>query len=124
MTLTSCAITGRCVKHLLTHGANLNSRDALYGETALHKAVKTEMLCVVEFLVKAGADVNAQDHAGNTPAHTAATHTSDLHVWNVLMMSNGDPNIKNRNGETVMAAAQRAKNLEGVAVLKQNFPSW
>jgi hypothetical protein len=96
----------------------------LFGETALHKAVKKEMMSVLQVLVEAGANPNAADAMGNTALHAAATHSRDVHVWNVLLLAKGDPNIRNTLGETALSAAQRAKNLEGIAVIKQFYPSW
>lgn len=52
-------------------GANLNAQTSS-GRTALHIALKSERLEMVDALVDAGVDVNIVDNFGRTPLHEAA----------------------------------------------------
>lgn len=56
---------------LALRGANLNAQTSS-GRTALHIALKSEKLEMVDALVEAGADVNIVDNFGRTPLHEAA----------------------------------------------------
>jgi ankyrin repeat protein len=57
---------------LVAAGANVNSRDNLYGETPLHFTLDCCYAALgnhdmARFLLAHGADVNAEDFTGNTP---------------------------------------------------------
>jgi ankyrin repeat protein len=51
---------------VLNHGADVNTRDKRH-RTALHHAIKTHSLVVIEALIRHGADVNVSDFQGITP---------------------------------------------------------
>lgn len=52
---------------LLAHGADVNEKGGLFGETPLHTTARLNLLPVVKFLVDKGADLTAQDNRGLIP---------------------------------------------------------
>ena len=117
-------VADKIAKCLIMYQSDVNARDALFGDTPLHKAVKHEMLTMINILVKSRANVNSQDHMWETPLHIAAVGCRDIHIWNMLMRGGGDPRIRNRYGQTPVSKAQKAKNLEGLAVMRQFYPQF
>jgi ankyrin repeat protein len=71
--LHAAARTGQCsvISALLSHGANINARDA-DGRTALYWAVYAKDYNCTRDLVSQGADINATDTEGDTVLHVAA----------------------------------------------------
>ncbi|EAX88509.1 ankyrin repeat protein, putative [Trichomonas vaginalis G3] len=51
---------------LLSHGADVNAKNN-YGSTALHFAVYSNSLEIIETLISHGAKVNIQNDYGQTP---------------------------------------------------------
>ncbi len=47
---------------LLTAGADVNTRDGKYDQTALMQAVRDERIEAVKLLLAAGADIHARDN--------------------------------------------------------------
>ncbi|XP_064177056.1 nuclear factor NF-kappa-B p100 subunit-like isoform X1 [Anguilla rostrata] len=63
----------RCLRALVHGGAKINGVDLKSGSTALHFAVRENLLRVACLLVsELKADVNARTFGGNTPLHLAA----------------------------------------------------
>ncbi|XP_047106884.1 ankyrin repeat domain-containing protein 29-like [Schistocerca piceifrons] len=59
------------IKMLLRHGASVNMRNTINGQTPLHVAAQTGNQPIVELLVASGADTKVKDHHGRTPRDTA-----------------------------------------------------
>ena len=60
-----------CVSYLLAQPKiNINAKD-VWGQTALHKAVRKADLRVIKQLLVKGADQNAKDSQGKTPLDLA-----------------------------------------------------
>jgi ankyrin repeat protein len=88
---------------LLHYGANPYSRSSFSSKgTALHTAIYSTNLVIIETLLHRKMDPNDQDIDGNTPLHLV----SDLRLCNrisiltKLMEYHADVNIKNNRGET------------------------
>jgi ankyrin repeat protein len=67
--LMTAARTGKpeAVKLLISHGVDVNAKEATHGQTALMWAAAEGNLAVVEMLIKSGADVHATSKGGFTP---------------------------------------------------------
>jgi len=68
------------MKGLLAQGADIRTKDRIYGRTLLHLAVERNHRDMVELLIANGADVNAKDEVnGWTPLHQAAQRDNKDH---------------------------------------------
>ena len=101
-------------KKLLRRGAKVNLKDRrCFGEgggyTALHYAISSEHVSIVDILIEAGADVNAvtQDGTG-TPLMQAVSKKSKP-IVDLLLKAGADPNVVEKVvGQTALRiAAQR-----------------
>jgi len=110
---------------LIASGSSLDAVDNLFGETALHKAVKSNAIDNVFVLIKSRANVNMADSStGDTALHKAASLPSvDRAIWNALLAAKAKVDIQNLDGLTAMDKAQRAKNTLGVALLRA-YEQW
>ncbi|XP_061693521.1 nuclear factor NF-kappa-B p100 subunit isoform X10 [Syngnathoides biaculeatus] len=85
----------RCLRLLVESGAKVNARELKAGHTALHMAVRRNLLKVACTLVtELKADVNARTFGGNTPLHlAAAAHAHTL--CSVLLAAGADKYLEN-----------------------------
>ena len=74
-------------------GAQLNAKDGLLEETALHKALKHDMQENVLVLVSSGASVDVADAKGDTVLHTAARRCRRIVVWAALLKGKGSNSV-------------------------------
>jgi ankyrin repeat protein len=75
------------------------------GGTALHSAVGTCYLPIVQLLLAHDADVNAKDALGNSPLHLAVKNGSKELV-ELLLEHRADVNIRNFKGDTALHKAR------------------
>ncbi|XP_061545546.1 nuclear factor NF-kappa-B p100 subunit isoform X2 [Phycodurus eques] len=85
----------RCLRLLVASGAKVNAPELKGGHTALHMAVRQNLLKVACTLVtELKADVNARTFGGNTPLHLAAA--ADAHtLCSVLLAAGADKHMEN-----------------------------
>ncbi|XP_061645880.1 nuclear factor NF-kappa-B p100 subunit isoform X5 [Phyllopteryx taeniolatus] len=85
----------RCLRLLVESGAKVNAPELKGGHTALHMAVRQNLLKVACTLVtELKADVNARTFGGNTPLHlAAAAHAHTL--CSVLLAAGADKYMEN-----------------------------
>lgn len=89
--LTNDTVT---MKSLLAQGADVTTKDRIYGRTLLHLAVEKGHEDMVELLLINGADVNAKDEVnGWTPLHQAAQRDNKSMV-KLLIAKGANVNIK------------------------------
>lgn len=112
---------GNVLRELLRNKLNIeiNAVDAVAMETALHKALRHNMVENAHLLIRAGSDVNVASVTGETSMHCAAQRLTDLSVWNALMGAHGDVTARNASGWTVRRVAEESKNSVAKSVLAQ-----
>jgi len=74
------------------------------GISALHIAVKTRNLAMVDYLLDHGADVDIQDKNGYTPLHYAIS-SHHIKIVKALVMHDADVNLANNAGITPLQQA-------------------
>lgn len=77
------------IKIILRHRFNINSKDDIYGATALHHAVDSNNYITTAYLCHCGANVNAIDNAGRTASHIAAAK-GFIKILKILQTYNAD----------------------------------
>ena len=91
---------------LLQHGADVNARQAGYGNTPLHIAVEKGLdVRTLDKLLEHGAYVNASDSHGCTPLHGAVEEDRYEHAER-LLQAGADASIADVNGNTVGGIAK------------------
>jgi ankyrin repeat protein len=109
------------MKSLLAQGADVTTKDRIYGRTLLHLAVEKGHADMVELLLDNGADVNAKDEVnGWAPLHQAAQRDNKNMV--ILLIAKGaNVNIKDDvNNRTPLFFAVLWGNNDMVEVLLNN----
>ena len=96
--------------------ANINAFDRNQNSTALHKAVASGQLDVVDKLLTAGANVNVTNKLGNTPLHGAVIMSSSS-IADRLLAAGANINAVNKDGNTPLHIALRKKNISLVETL-------
>lgn len=79
------------LRMLLSHGANLNAREANGGQTPLMWAISERRSAVTEELARRGADVHARSNNGFTALMFAA-QLGDADSAGVLLSAGANPN--------------------------------
>lgn len=101
------------VKTLVEAGASLDARDAA-GNTALHWAIRKNLVDTTKFLLSQGANVEAKNIDGQTPLHEAAWMGSDIFSRLVTPFIESKSelkiniNIQDQTGKTPLHEATRA----------------
>lgn len=67
------------------------------GRSQLHRAIMSEDVDQVQFLLNAGATVDTRDHTGNTPLHWGVS-TGNSNVVKLILQFGADVNAKNNLG--------------------------
>ncbi len=99
---------------LLDHGADINRRDSMYGESALHWAVRKADITVMAFLLDHGADPTLPSCPnGDTPLHVLYSCDMDdscMEIAQLLVDRGADVNAMpsgHHSRETVLHIAAR-----------------
>lgn len=104
-------LTGKLCEELIRRGAKANSTDAaIYGETALHKAVKASVVDNVRALVASSADPNVPDVNGNTPLHRAAREVHHFDILHLLLSAGAKLSAVNKDNRTPVDVANHVGN--------------
>ncbi|MFO0990843.1 MAG: ankyrin repeat domain-containing protein [Hyphomicrobiales bacterium] len=78
---------------LVAAGADVNSKDSLFGKSPLHYATGYDAVHgtqeVVQFLIEHGADVNARDFAGITPLDYAKIYSPNNGLLHQILKAAG-----------------------------------
>ncbi|CAO2651335.1 Nn.00g096320.m01.CDS01 [Neocucurbitaria sp. VM-36] len=98
------------VTRLLSHGADVHSRDS-FRSTALHIAVKKDCPEIVEILLAHDADPDARDQLLRTPLILCADRAR-IDIAKVLLARGADKHARDCHGETVIYQAAKNGRLE------------
>lgn len=94
------------VRLLLDRGADPNQAARNPARvTALHAAVSSNQLHIVEWLLDAGADVNARQQAGYTPLMGAAANAR-VDILELLLARGADASMRTSDGKTAADLAR------------------
>src|SRR5579863_6465504 len=74
----------------LADGADVNARDDDGGDLALHHAINSGHLALVEFLIARGANVNAGNSWHRTPLHLASAN-GQTEIVQLLVKNGANP---------------------------------
>jgi len=105
-------------KLLLSKKCDVNLADELNGNTPVFLATTLNQVEVVKMLIGAGADVNTPDWDEKTPLHFAAVNGFG-EVALLLVKAKADVTVKDGAGLTPVEAADKVKEDEMVAFLKE-----
>jgi len=106
------------LKLLLSKGCDVNLADELNGNTPLFLATTLNKVDVVKMLMDGGAEVNTPDWDEKTPLHFAAVNGFG-EVALLLVKAKADLGAKDSAGLTAIEAADKVKEDEMVAFLKE-----
>lgn len=94
------------VKVLLKHGANVNSRDNLHGNTSLHEASWHGFSQTVSSLVEYKANADIKNCAGFAPLHLCCQNGHNQSCRE-LLLGGADADIQNNYGDTALHTSAR-----------------
>lgn len=115
-------LTGKLCEELLRRGAKINNCDTIYGETPLHKAVKTNVVDNVKTLITNSADANIQDFNGNTVLHRAAREVHHFDILHMLLIGGAKLSVTNKDNRTPTDVANGVKNNVARALFIAHLP--
>jgi ankyrin repeat protein len=99
----------------IADGADVNAAEP-NGTTALHWAVHSGDLALVDELIQAGADVNAMNDYGASPMSEAAV-LGDAAIVASLLDAGADPESPNADGQTALMVVARSSNVDTAKLL-------
>jgi ankyrin repeat protein len=97
-------------------GLDINTKDPIFGATALHNAASQGHLHVVDWLLSAGADVSVQDTYGSTPLIWAA-YQGQSKVVERLLSAQANINHINQAGATALVSGIQSGKMDVVKTL-------
>jgi ankyrin repeat protein len=100
---------------MIADGADVNEL-AVDGTTALHWAVYSKDIELVEMLLDEGADPNARNDYGASPMTVASEH-GNYDIMKALVAADGDIESANSEGQTLLMAVARTGNTETAELL-------
>lgn len=104
------------VRQLIRQGASIDVMNTA-GESALHLAVKSGNLWMVNYLVEEIlAPVNVRDSFGRTPLHWAA-HKGNAFMVESLIMAGADIEAEDEKGIRVITYAEREGHSDIIKLL-------
>ena len=104
------------VQRLIAKGADVNSKDKKYGNTALMWASYNGNVEIVQALIDKGADINANSNPGRT-ALMWASISGHKEVVQLLLAKGADVNSKDVDGNTALIHAADEGRTEIVQAL-------
>lgn len=110
--LSACAVSGRLkmARAILGHGSDVNARNPIGGETALHCAVRAGDLDMVVLLLSYRANVDLRTVEGNSALHVAARVNQSGACAQVLLDSGANIEAQDGDKKTPLATAIASSN--------------
>ena len=109
---------------LISNRANVNIKDQLKNETALHRAVAKRNTNVVRYLFdRTDADHAAHNHRGQAPLHLAVHMDGNGEAWFaeiIELLAKRDVNVKDSRGRTALHVAARIGCTESATYLLEH----
>lgn len=96
------------LEKLIGAGADVNIKEC-NGQTALHKALMTNTIEVVEYLLEKGADVNAVSNRKEYPILLALKRTPCLPFVKALVRHGANISVKDQNGLSTLELALESR---------------
>ena len=94
------------VRTLIAAGANIHAAATnAFKVQAIHAAVASRNLDIVQAVLEAGADPNAAQQQGFRPIHEAGSN-GNRDLAELLMRHGADPSLKNDAGKTALSLAR------------------
>ena len=92
---------------ILQKSADINAREWLYGDTALHIAINNESEIMVDKLLKhKDVDIHAMNDMRLTELHYACEWSNiPIHLFKLILEKTADINAKDYNGDTALHIA-------------------
>lgn len=103
----------------LDDGQDMNARDRLSGETALHVAARAGQGDVARLLLREGAIVDLPTTDGRTPLHYCAMSGQEA-AAGPLLRSGGSADVEDLNGDTPRDVAVKRGHKKVLAKFKQH----
>ncbi len=100
------------IKLLLSHGAEINLRDAT-GDSSLFSACMNQRIDVAVTLLESGADPSLANVAGDTPLHAAVFRKSEGLV-RLLLRHGADVNAQNRHHQTAFDNSEEGSDIRAL----------
>ncbi|PGG97742.1 hypothetical protein GX51_07186 [Blastomyces parvus] len=104
------------VRHLIDHGAFVDSREAGSAFTALHQSAMRGYPAITSLLLESGADPQVKNDQGQTALHLAARNGM-VSVVQLLLDHGALVNAASHNGKTALHKAAKGNRLATVELL-------
>ncbi|NXG81178.1 ASB10 protein, partial [Baryphthengus martii] len=113
-----------CVQQLLQHGASVNNRTEVEGDTALHVAARHGLTEHVQLLLRYGAELEAENEEGQTPLNAACAQPHQpqdmdryYRVCQLLVESGANINAADRDHQHPLHLACKNANAQVTELL-------
>jgi ankyrin repeat protein len=119
--LMYAAETGRIdvVLYLLSQGADVNARSALYGlGPILNYAAAANRVEVIEILMARGANIDAVSFPGDNTALMYAAGTGHIEAVKLLLGKGADASLENSDDQTALDVARNRNQNDVVQLLE------
>ena len=110
------------IKGLVERGANVNIKDANYGDTPLIRAATSGEREIVKYLIEKGAKIDDTNKIGDTALIVAACY-GEKDATNELIMNGANIDIENKEKKTALQYVYENKNGEMIRFLMKNGAS-
>ncbi|XP_044739084.1 uncharacterized protein LOC123300563 [Chrysoperla carnea] len=94
------------IRLLLAHGADVNRKDSVHGNTALHEAAWKGYSRTVAILAAAGANLETANNGGFAPLHLCCQNGHNQSCRE-LLLAGCNPDLQNNYGDTPLHTSAR-----------------
>lgn len=109
---------------LLDYGADINSTNSMFGQTALHAAIRTsshnDNISLVKLLIRKGADVNIKFSSDSSEKHTALIYEASrgrCETIKLLIESGARINDETSFGDSALIKSSEKRHYSAVKLL-------